>query len=127
MAADPVPLPSRRPIIQITGYVTPEEREAFVRYAQTLDVSSSTLLTLLVRRELRFCRLAQLAELYPRPADGDVLLKVIAHLDADEMKKEFEDHARRHAMKVSQAAGILKRAELSEQWFRKATLQQPEA
>lgn len=105
---------------QITGYMTADERSRFGDYAHRLGLDGGTVATLLLVRELRVDRLAELRSKpgfrSPAKAPG----KITSHRLAEPEKQKFREHRARFKMSASKALGLLCRAELKERWLEKA-------
>jgi hypothetical protein len=108
---------------QIAGYVTVSEQAAALVYANGLGLGLSSLLNLLVRRELKIRQIGALIQAFPdRPLHRDCV-KAIAHLDDSSLNNAFVEHAEEHGLSVALAAGLLLRAELEERWLERSLLQ----
>lgn len=104
-------------MVQIGGYLTPEEHAEFRRYAMGLHLKDSSLANLLLARELRLRRMAVLKQLFPPPAPLKERSRITAHQSDPAIKQAFEALARGAGISADQAAAILFRAELAERWL----------
>ena len=103
-------------MVQIGGYLTPEEHAEFKGYAAEFHLKESSLANLLIARELRQRRLAELAKTFRTNAPLKKRCRVTAHQAEPNTKFEFEALARNAGMSPDQAASIIFRAELTERW-----------
>ena len=102
---------------QIGGYLNAIEHAEFKSYASEFHISESGLANLLIARELRCKRLRKL-----RIADACSSLagsreRVTAHQRDNSAKVAFEARASEEGLRPDQAASIIFRAELREQWL----------
>lgn len=104
---------------QVTGYVTPEEREAFEAYGAKFGLDVATLLLLLLIRELRVGRFERLRDRFDAP-ELPAKVKVTAHVKVATIKSGIMALATHASLSVSRICGILVRAELAEHWLESA-------
>lgn len=105
---------------QIGGYLTPDEHEAFKRYAAQFHLKESGLANLLLARELT---LGRLPELKARDGAGLPLKdrrRITAHAPTVAVKAAFQAHSQKAGLTSNQAAAILFRAELRERWLERS-------
>ena len=102
---------------QILGYLALDEADNFQHYAAELSLDRTALANLLIVRELRIGRLAELKLRYDRDLGGMEKTKVVAHQADLLIKGVFKAHAANFALKPSRAAAIVFRAELAERWL----------
>lgn len=100
---------------QLTTHLARSERVAFEAYAQGFHLDPAALLALLFARELRIGRFRELLEKDEMP-DVSKETKVTVRLKpADHMA--ISDQLLPQCESLSQAGGVLIRAELSERWL----------
>jgi hypothetical protein len=104
-------------MVQIGGYLTPEEHAEFKRYAAQFHLKDSSLANLLLARELRLRRLARLKQSFLPSSPLKKRSRVTAHQSDPGVKTAFEALARDAAISPGQAAAVLFRAELTERWL----------
>lgn len=106
-------------MVQIGGYLSADEHAAFKQYARQFHLKESSLANLLIARELRLRRLDDLKQRFP---GGPVRKRsrVTAHQPDAQVKQAFEALARDAGLSPDQAASVVFRAELSEQWLAKS-------
>lgn len=102
---------------QILGYLTLDEADDFERYAAGLRLDRTALANLLIVRELRIGRLAELMGRYDRDLAGTEKSKIVAHQADPATKAAFKAHAAVFKLKPSRAAAILFRTELAQHWL----------
>jgi hypothetical protein len=102
---------------QILGYLTRDEAEDFQHYAAELRLDRTALANILIVRELRIGRLADLKLRYDRDLAGMEKTKIVAHQADPVTKAAFKAHAAAFRLKPSRAAAILFRAELADHWL----------
>lgn len=102
---------------QIGGYLSPEEHLEFKRYAAQFHLKDSSLANLLLARELRLQRLAELKGAYARTTPSKQRSRITAHHADPGVKEAFDAHARSAGVSPDQAASILFRTELAERWL----------
>jgi hypothetical protein len=106
-------------LLQVTGYVSPLEREVFEAYATSFDLDVGTLMLLLIVRELQLARLALLRERFDTPEMPE-RTKVTAHAKSAAVKAGIIETARRASLSTSRVCAVLLRAELEERWLERA-------
>jgi hypothetical protein len=106
-------------VSQITAHVSAGNAATFRSYAASFGLDASALATLLLIRELRIGRLPDLAaaDLDARGSAND---KITAHKGDGAVKTQWKAHARAAGLSASKAAAIVFRAELKEQWLKRA-------
>ncbi len=107
---------------QVLGYVTPVERQAFEAYALDHGLDVTALANLLIARELRAKRLAQLTLRFDRTEPLSDRVKIVAHTPTEATKLAFAGRAAEAGLKPTRAAAILFRAELEERWLERHVL-----
>lgn len=112
--------PGKTEAPQVTGRLTPTERQAFANYADELGLDAGTIATLLMSRELRTKRLVQLSKKPQFRAIENCSRTVTTHRFQAVDKQRFVNHAKEIGLSASKALGILCRAELAERWLDKA-------
>jgi hypothetical protein len=110
----------RMRMVQIGGYLQPDEHASFKTYANDLGLTESALAKLLLVRELRRKCLNELKGKYPPGARSGSRKRVTAHRPDAAMKTAFSERCSEEGLKPDQAASILYRAELDERWLDKA-------
>lgn len=109
----------RKPSNSLIGaWLSEEDGRAFGSYAHEFGLDESALATLLVVRELRIGRLKSIA--HTRAEKSDKSKRVTARPRQPEIGTAFANHALLHGLRSGQAAALLIRMELSEQWLRSA-------
>ena len=112
------PMSARRN--QLHGYLTVGEQAAFAAYAADYELDITGLAGLLIVRELRLRRLANLVRRYPKRSSICGRPKVTAHLSRPTLLDEFARLSKAAGVTRSVAAAAVFRAELEEQWLSKA-------
>lgn len=105
-------------MVQIGGNLRPGEFAEFQRYAADLMISESSLVNLLVQREMYLRRLGDLVKRYEGAVttserDG----RVTGRQASSDLKEAFDHHAKGQGLTTGHAATILFRAELEERWL----------
>lgn len=106
-------------MVQIGGYLTPEEHAEFKRYAAEFHLKESSLANLLIARELCQRRLDQLRHSYLTSAPLKIRSRVTAHQPEGHAKLALEALASSVGISPDQAASVIFRAELTERWLAK--------
>lgn len=104
-------------MVQIGGYLTPEEHAEFRRYAAEFHLKDSSLANLLLARELRLRRLARLKQAHLPSSPLKKRSRVTAHQSDPGVKETFDALAREAGISPDQAAAVLFRTELAERWL----------
>lgn len=107
-------------MVQIGGYLTPDEHSEFKRYAAAFQFTESSLANLLIVRELRRQRLPKLRQLFASNAPLKERARITAHQSNERLKQTFDAHAQGAGVSPDQAASIIFRAELNERWLQRA-------
>jgi hypothetical protein len=111
----------RKPDLQVTTYVTSDEREIFDDYAGRFGLDAGNLLHLLWQHELRVERLGAIDAVCREPSGGagadGLNSKVTAHLTDPVLKVRIQDRARRAGLQVSPAGAMLLREEIRVHWL----------
>lgn len=102
--------------VQIGADVEPELRDQFVEYAESMHISESALVTLVIAREIRLKRLAALP-LVAAAKKTSPRTRLTGRQSTPSMREEFEVHLR--SLEISRPAAIttLARTELQERWL----------
>lgn len=111
----------RKPDLQVTTYVTADERKIFDDYAGRFGLDAGNLLHLLWQHELRVERLGAIDAACREPiggagADG-LNSKVTAHLTDPALKVRIKERACRAGLQVSPAGAMLLREEMGARWL----------
>lgn len=107
-------------MVQIGGYLQPDEHIRFKTYAAEFCLSESALANLLLVREIQIKRLKDLKDKYLAGAPSESRARVTAHQPDEVMKIAFEARCSEEGLKPDQAASIVYRAELDERWLERS-------
>lgn len=107
---------------QIGCYMYGDDANKLSEYAKRVGVKRAVLVFLLVLRELKSTRLAQLRPKYPYQGKKEGLRRVTARLPSQSFKRAFEKHVAEIGMGSDEAAWVLFQTELAEQWLDKSLL-----
>lgn len=107
---------------QVSGRMTAEERVRFGAYADSLGLDGGAVATLLMLRELRLRRLADLRSNARFREIAGATSKITSHRFAEPDKRRFQEHISSIGLSSSKALGILCRTELVEKWLEQALL-----
>jgi hypothetical protein len=104
-------------MVQIGGYLDPNEHASFKAYATCLQISDSALANLLIVRELRCKRLNRLKSPFQQTIAAANRKRITAHISDPSFKFAVETHLTEVGLTPDQAMSILLRAELCERWL----------
>jgi hypothetical protein len=111
--------PEKRPQkVVIGGWLSKADGDAFHAYALEIGIDSAALATLLITRELRQRRMADILD----PEALTVVRKerrISARTAQAKLKARFVEHAAMHGISSDGAAAAIFRAELREKWLGK--------
>ena len=103
---------------QTGGYLSDDHHAAFKDYAASLNVTVSSLASLLVLREMNQRRLASLMARFDAPTPTGKRPRITAHHRDPEQKAAFVSLCDEIGVAPGRAASALFRAELEERWLR---------
>lgn len=107
---------------QVGCYLAREEGAELERYAEGLELSRRRLCGLLIVRELRLNRVAELSKRYAGSGSKKGAARVTARVSSSR-KTEFAAHVAKAVVGSDDAAAVIFRAELAEKWLAKAVSQ----
>lgn len=102
---------------QTGGYLSAAEHSEFKLYAESLNISVSSLASLLVLREMSGCRIADLMACFDMSPPSGKRNRVTVHHRDSSQKAGFEAHCHEAGVAPDRAAAVLFRAELKERWL----------
>lgn len=102
---------------QIGCYMTEAEATEIDAYAESIEITRQSVLALAVQQELRKPRLRRGMRVASIPPGSPGRKRVTVHIRNDALKTAFTRHAQDLGFGLDEAAGILFRLELKEQWF----------
>lgn len=112
-------------MVQVLGYLSAADAAEFRAHAASGGLDASALANLLIVRELKLARLAELQKAFAADAALSDRTKIIAHQPDDRIKSAFTKHAKDAGLKPSPAAAVLFKAELKERWLSRCLVLEP--
>lgn len=109
----------------VYAYITADEKSRFVGYCDEIGFRVGEVAKFLILRELRVGCLPVYKEAIQNPI-GKRLVKVTTHLNSNQIRNYYVEHAKSHSLSSSQALAILIRAELWRREFEEALAHPPE-